>query len=83
MWKRYINWSPLMHPLLGIEPAAQTCALTDNQTSDLMVHRPGLNPLSHTSQGWFYSFISGLSYSDNMLLTTRNEEVKILNPKPL
>ena len=25
----------------------------ENQTSDLLVHRPVLNPLSHTSQGYF------------------------------
>ena len=38
-------------PLLGAWPATQACALTGNQTSDLSVHRPALNPLSHTSQG--------------------------------
>ena len=27
------------------------CALTGNQTGDLSVHTPALNPLSHTSQG--------------------------------
>ena len=40
------------HPLLGTWPTTQACALTGNQTSDLFVHRPALNPLSHTSQGW-------------------------------
>ena len=29
----------------------QACALTGNWTSDPLVHRPVLNPLSHTSQG--------------------------------
>ena len=32
-------------------PATKACALTENQTGDLLVHRPALNPLSHTSQG--------------------------------
>ena len=31
--------------------ATQTCALTGNQTSDPLVLRLVLNPLSHTSQG--------------------------------
>ena len=42
---------PLMCPLLGTWPATQACALTGNQTSDRLVCRPVLNPLSHTSQG--------------------------------
>ena len=49
--ERYINWVPLTHPQLGTWPATQAYALTDNQTSNLWVHRPTLNPLSHTSQG--------------------------------
>ena len=32
-------------------PATLACALTGNQTGDLSVRRPVLNPLSHTSQG--------------------------------
>ena len=43
-------WLPLVRPLLGTWPATQACALTGNQTSNLSVHRPVLNPLSHTSQ---------------------------------
>ena len=39
------------HPLLGTWLATQVCALTGNQTSNLWVYRPALNPLSHTSQG--------------------------------
>ena len=31
--------------------ATQVCALTENQTCDLLVRRLALNPLSHTSQG--------------------------------
>ena len=37
-------------------PATQACALTRNQTSDTLVHRPALNPLNYTSQGPLSSF---------------------------
>ena len=46
-----IVWSSLELPLLGTWPATQACALTGNQTSDPLVCRLALNPLSHTSQG--------------------------------
>ena len=50
--ERNINvWLPVMRPLLGTWPATQACVLTGNQTSDPLVHRLALNPLSHTSQG--------------------------------
>ena len=42
---------PLTLPLLGTWPATQACTLTGNRTSDPLVHRPVLSPLSHTSQG--------------------------------
>ena len=32
-------------------PATQACTLTGNGTGDPLVHRPALDPLSHTSQG--------------------------------
>ena len=38
-------------PPPGTWPAAQVCALTGNQTSDPLVLRPVVNPLSHSSQG--------------------------------
>ena len=38
-------------PNLGTWPTTQAHALTRNRTSDLLVRRPALNPLSHTSQG--------------------------------
>ena len=41
----------LRAPYWGPGPATQACALTGNQTGDSLVHRPALNPLSHTSQG--------------------------------
>ena len=50
--ERNINvWLPLARPLLGTWPATEACALTRNPTGDPLVHRPALNPLSHTSQG--------------------------------
>ena len=49
-------WLPLQRPLLGTWPATQACALTRNQTSNPLIHRPALNPLSHTSQGWICFF---------------------------
>ena len=50
--ERNINvWLPLAHPHLGTWPTTQTCALTGNRTSDPLVCRPALNPLSHNSQG--------------------------------
>ena len=45
---------PLVRPLLGTWPATQACALTGKQTSDPLVCRPALNPLSSTSQGQIY-----------------------------
>ena len=48
---RNINmWLPLAHPLLGIWPATQACALTGNQTCDPSLCTPMLNPLSYTIQ---------------------------------
>ena len=37
------------HPQLRTWPATQACALTGNRTSNSLVHKPALNPLS--SQG--------------------------------
>ena len=44
-------WLPLTHPLLGTWPATQAYTLTGSRTGGPLVHRPVLNPLSHTSQG--------------------------------
>ena len=50
--ERNINvWLPLVYSKLGTWPTTKACALTGNRTSDPLVHRPALNPLSHTSQG--------------------------------
>ena len=46
--ERNINaWLPLLHHLLGTWPATQACALTGNWTSNSLVDRLALNPLSH------------------------------------
>ena len=42
---------PLICSLLGTCPTTQACAMTGSQTSDPLVHRFTLNPLSYTSQG--------------------------------
>ena len=38
-------------PSLGTWTATKACALAGNRTSNPLVHRPALNPLSQTSQG--------------------------------
>ena len=60
-------WLPLMHPLLGTWPTTQACALTGNRTSDPLVLRPALNPLSYTSQGRCY-LLKDLNYRFFFLL---------------
>ena len=50
MYERNINQLPLTCPQLGIWPTTQVCALTRNQTSELLVYRSTPNLLSHTSQ---------------------------------
>ena len=61
--ERNINvWLPLMCPLLGTWPATQACALTGNWASDPVVHRPALNPLSHTGQGHSFMFFTSLLF---------------------
>ena len=44
-------WLSLVRPLLGTWPAIQARAPTGNRTGNILVHRPVLSPLSHTSQG--------------------------------
>ena len=55
--ERNIYRSPLVRLLPGTWPTTQACALTGNRTSDLLVFRPALNPLSHTSQGMADPFL--------------------------
>ena len=60
--ERNINvWLPLPCPALGTWPETQACALTGNRTSDPLIRRQALNPLSETSQG-YPSFIIILLY---------------------
>ena len=49
--ERNINvWLPLAPPLLGTWPTTQASALTGNRSSNLLICRPALSPLSRTSQ---------------------------------
>ena len=43
-------WLPPVCPLLGTWLTSEACALTGSWASDPLVHRPVLNPLSHTKQ---------------------------------
>ena len=43
--------------LLGTWPTTQACALTGNRTSDPLLYRLVLNPLSHTSHGFSFFLI--------------------------
>ena len=76
MWERNISCLPLAHPWPGTWPATQACALTGNQTSNLSVHRPMLNPLNHSSQGSVGTvlkkniFLTFFLFSKNFLNTT-------------
>ena len=47
---------------LGTPPATQACALTGNQTSNPLVHRPSLNPLSQGRFNVFVTFCLNHSY---------------------
>ena len=54
--ERNINvWLPLKYSLLGTWPSIQAGGLTGNRTSDPLVCRLALSPLSHTSQGCLFS----------------------------
>ena len=53
MCKRNIQHLPHTRPQLRTWPTTQECALTRNPTDNLLVRRPALSPLSHSSQGWF------------------------------
>ena len=57
----------LSAPLLGIWPATQACALTRNQTGNPLVCRLELNPLSHTSRGFFLSMKLEVELLDHMV----------------
>lgn len=52
-YEKNIDQLSLAYPQLGTRPAAQAYALVGNQTSNLFICRPSLNPLRCTSQGHF------------------------------
>ena len=62
MERNIIVWLPLTRPLVGTWPTTQACALTGNQTGNTLIHRPVLNPLSHTSQGHFIFLFFSLNW---------------------
>ena len=56
-------WLPPMSPQLGTLSATQACALTGNLTSNPLVLKPALSPLSHTSQGYnFFKILCKLLF---------------------
>ena len=61
--ERNINWLPLACTKLGAWPATQAWDLAGNRTSDLSVHRPMFNTLSHSGQGSFLSWMMRIKYS--------------------
>ena len=75
MCKRNIDQLPLARPQLAMWPPIQAWALTGNQTCDLLVRRPTLSPLSHTSQGVICIFFS-YSRTFFKLLLERGERGK-------
>ena len=50
-------------PTPGVCLLLQACASTGNQTGDPLVHRPVLNPLSHSSQGYSSHFSNSFCLS--------------------
>ena len=57
MCERNISWLSLSRPKLRTWPKTQACALTGNRTSNPLVHRPVLSPLSHTRQSMVCNFV--------------------------
>ena len=69
-------WVPPTYPLLGTWPETQARALTGNQTSNTLVRRPMLNPLSHTSHGQRRIF-NNVSNIHNVLLGRKKQVIKM------
>ena len=83
MCKRNIDQLPLTHPHLWPWPTTQSCALTRNQTGDLWVCSPALNPLSHTSQGNYNKYlITWKSQATRDEKGTKQEKKKNIFPLP-
>ena len=55
--ERNTNWLPLAHSQLMTWPTMRAHAQTGNRTDDLLILRPALYPLSHTSQGSATGFL--------------------------
>ena len=72
MCKKYIDQLPLTCSQPGTRPTTQACALTGNRTSDPLVCRPALSPLSHSSQGWFTFIKSVVTLDVPTFLTPRH-----------
>ena len=62
------EWLPILQPLPGTWPMTQACATTENWTSDPLLCRPTLNPLSYISQ-------------DHVFLLFSSTVVSILSPQ--
>ena len=62
--ERHVNQLPLTLPQLGTWSTTQACALTGTQTSNLLVHRMALNPLSLTSQSLKFLIIVYLNLQE-------------------
>ena len=65
----------LSTPRLGTWPTTQACAPTGNRTSNPLVRRPVLNPLSHSSQGEIFFYCGVLSELVLVIWTLDNESV--------
>ena len=77
--ERNINvWLPLVRSLLGRTwPTTQACALTRNWTSDPLVCRPALNPLSHTSWGCLDYFLNYKMYNTHKsIYSLKNNKIE-------
>ena len=80
--ERNIMWLPLKRPLLGTWPTTQACSLTGNQTSDPLVCRPKLYPLSYTSQGCLIEFFRMGSGGQRVYVVTVQKQTEMLHEKP-
>ena len=67
-----MDWVPLTCPHLGTWPTTQVCALTGNRTSDPLVCKLALSPLSHTNQGFLETFSSTLLLLSILLSSALN-----------
>ena len=75
------DWLPLSRPQTGTWPATQVRALTGNRTSNLLLCRPEVNPLSHMSQHVHVDFlklrtqcvlVTGISFIQQIISKPRN-----------